>query len=174
MDPLFADAFDVDAARAFNFFATALGDLVEADGPGAAGRDEFLYVSSILAHFALVEAGDTRHLPIPGTLREIHDLFVTDPATWGDAALMETAAAQTLMLTGYFAAAMRRRHHLGTYVDWGRAFYARAASGTTGRKQELLRAMSRRFPVWRGHLEHLHTHLREQPLVLRLPGRPGA
>jgi hypothetical protein len=169
MDPLFADTFVVDEARAFNFFSTTLNDVVEHGRDGSVPRDEFLYVTSILAHYALVESGSPSHLPIPGTLRTLHDLFVTNVDTWHDADLMETAAAQTLMLTGYFAGAMRARHSLRTYVGWGRFFFDRAASGTDGKKQALLQGMSRHFPQWRTHLEHLHRSLWESRLLIDLP-----
>lgn len=166
MDPLFADTFLVDEARVFDFFSTSLSDVVDREAPNRAPRDEFLYVTSILAHYALVEAGNPHYLPIPGTLRNLHDLFVTNFDTWQDADLMETAAAQTLMLTGYFAGAMRARHNLSTYTGWGRFFFNRAASGNDGRKRELLQKMSRHFPRWRNHLEQLHTELCESRLRL--------
>lgn len=171
MDPLFADTFLISQTRAFNFFSTTLGDVVEQDGCGTASRDEFLYVTSILAHYALVESGNSQYLPIPGTLRNLHDLFVTNFDTWRDADLMETAAAQTLMLTGYFASAMRARHNLRTYVGWGRFFFTQAASGADGKRQTVLRGMSRHFPLWRGHLEQLHTQLWENRLLIDRP--PG-
>jgi hypothetical protein len=169
MDPLFADTFLIDATRAFNFFSTTLGDVVEQEASGSVSREEFLYVTSILAHYALVESGNAQYLPIPGTLRSLHDLFVMNLDTWHDADLMETAAAQTLMLTGYFAGAMRARHNLRTYVGWGRFFFGRAASGTEGKKQSVLQGMSRHFPLWRGHLEQLHTQLWESRLLLDTP-----
>lgn len=171
MDARFSDLFMVDSARAFNFFATCLCDVVQEEGidPARRGRDEFLYVSSILAHYAMVDASSADYLPIPGTLRQLHDLFVTNLDTWQDPELMETAASQALMLTGYFGGAMRARHHLGTYVGWGRFFFDRAASGSTGRKQELLHRMGERFPVWRDRLERLHGELWERPLRLDPP-----
>jgi hypothetical protein len=174
MDPLFADTFLIDEARAFNFFSTTLSDVLDQDRRGSVCRDEFLYVTSILAHYALVESGNPNYLPIPGTLRDLHDLFVTNFDTWHDASLMETAAAQTLMLTGYYAGAMRARHNLQTYVDWGRFFFGQAASGTDGRKRALLQTMSRHFPLWRGHLEQLHTLLWENRLLIDTPSRSAA
>lgn len=172
MDPLFADTFLVDEGHTFNFFSTSLTDVLEGDAGRRMPRDEFLYVASVLAHYALVEDGNPRYLPMPGTLRHLHDLFVTDLATWQDADLMETAAAQTLMLTGYFAGGMRLRHNLRTYVWWGRFFFDRAASGQDGKKQALLQGMSHHFPTWRRHLERLHRHLWENRLLLK--ARPAA
>lgn len=184
MDPVFSDLFLVDASRAFSFFATSLSDVIERDatvGHGGAttprggqevSRDEFLYVSSILAHYALVEADSRDYLPIPGTLRQLHDLFVTNFDTWQDPELMETAAAQALMLTGYFAGAMRVRHNLETYVRWGRFFFDRAASGTRGRKQALLGGMSEHFAAWRDRLERLHQDLYQRRLLVD-PRRPA-
>lgn len=174
MDPLSADALAVDEARAFNFFSESLADVL---GPErrAMPRDEFLHVTSVLAHYAFVGQGSRSYLPLPPTLRHLFDLFVTDFDTWDDPELMETAAAQTLILSGYFAGGMRRRHHLGTYVDWGRSFYGRAALAATGRKQVLLEGMSRRFPEWRDSLERLHVQLWEnQHLLVGAPprGRP--
>jgi hypothetical protein len=167
MGTLFADTFLVDEARAFNFFSTSLDDVLAADTRRAVSRAEFLYVASILAHYSFVEAGAPDHLPIPGTLRQLHDLFVTDFDTWHDAGLMETAAAQALMLTGYFAGGMRPRHSLRTYVWWGQFFYDRAASGCEGEKRALLQQMSHHFPLWRQQLERLHGHLWESQLLMR-------
>ncbi len=183
MDPLCSELLLVDESRTFRFFATSLDEVIALDshaeaGGGTAGarprvpRDEFLYVSSILAHYALVDADNPEFLPIPGTLRELHDLFVTDVGTWQDPELMETAAAQALMLTGYFAGAMRLRHNLRTYVRWGRFFFGRAASRAPGTRQPLLEGMSRSFPVWRHRLERLHEQLWENRLLLATPG-PG-
>lgn len=178
MDPLLSEMLLVDERSALQFFATNLGDVIGGEtrsrtggksggtGLGRVSQDEFLYVSSILAHYALVEASNSEHLPLPGTLRELHDLFVTNLSTWQDPELMETAAAQVLMLTGYFAGGMRQRHNLNTYVGWGRFFFGRAASGAEGRKQTVLGDMSRHFPTWRHHLERLHVQLWEDRHVL--------
>jgi hypothetical protein len=183
MEPRFSELFLVDAPRTFNFFATSLGEVIGQDVRHTAGaaaaepvvsRDEFLYVSSILAHYAFVEAGNAEYLPIPGTLRQLHDLFVTDVGTWSDPELMETAAAHALMLTGYFAGAMRVRHDLGTYVRWGRFFFDRAASGASGKKGALLHGMHRHFPAWRDRLERLHQDLWERQVLLDVPARSDA
>lgn len=171
MDLRFADLYMVDSTRTLGFFATCLGDVISDDTSDRERltRDEFLYVSSILAHYAMVESGSPDFLPIPGTLRQLHDMFVTNVDTWQDPDLMETAASQALMLTGYFGAAMRARHQLTTYVRWGRFFYDRAARGHKGKKHELMSKMGERFPWWRNRLERLHTELWERPLRLDLP-----
>ncbi len=175
MDPLSADALAVDETRAFNFFSDSLSDVLGGER-GRVPRDEFLHVTSVLAHYAFVGQGSPSYLPLPLTLRHVYDAFVADGQTWADPELMETAAAQTLILSGYFAGGMRRRHHLGTYVDWGRSFYGRAALASTGRRQALFEGMSQHFPEWRDHLERLHVQLWEQQhLLTRLSwvhGRP--
>lgn len=172
MDPLSADTLAVSETRAFNFFAESLSDVLGDDRRGVS-RDEFLHVTSVLAHYALVGHGSGDHLPLPPTLRQVFDLFVLDVDTWNDPELMETAAAQTLVLTGYFAGGMRRRHHLGTYVDWGRSFYGRAAAATTGRRRAVLEGMRRHFPEWREHLERLHGQLQENRFMLDVVRPPG-
>ncbi len=184
MDPLWSEMLLVDAAHTFRFFAASLGEVIEGgarsqDGHEAGANevhevphDEFLYVSSILAHYALVESGSAEYLPLPGALRELHDLYATDASTWHDPGLMETAAVQALMLTGYFAGGMRLRHNLGTYVRWGCFFFDRAASGTTGRKQAVLGGMSRHFPTWRHRLERLHVQLWENRHLLAFAQPP--
>lgn len=172
MDPLSTSTLAVNEARAFNFFAESLSDVLGDDRRGVSG-DEFLHVTSVLAHYALVGHDSADHLPLSPTLRHVFDLFVLDVDTWTDPALMETAAAQTLILTGYFAGGMRRRHHLGTYVDWGRSFYGRAASATTGRKRAVLEGMRRHFPEWRDHLERLHGQLLENRYLLDVAKPPG-
>ena len=177
MDPLLSEMWLVDAPRTVQFFETSLSDVIEGETRDTRAlevpRDEFRYVSSALAQFALVADHDAGHLPLAGTLRELHELFVTDLSTWQDAELMEAAAVQALMLTGYFAGGMRQRHNLDTYVCWGRFFFDRAASGATGSRRALLGGMSRHFPVWRHHLERLHVQLWEDSHLLALAPPPA-
>jgi len=172
MDPLLSEMWLIDAPGTVEFFATSLGDVIEDQARDtrslAVPRDEFLYVSGALAEFALVADHGAEHLPLAGTLRELHDLFVTDLSTWQDRELMEAAGVQALMLTGFFAGGMRQRHNLDTYVCWGRFFFDRAASGTSGPKRAVLGGMSRHFPVWRHHLERLHVQLWEDSHLLAL------
>ena len=65
-----------------------------------------------------------RHSPrpissAPATLSAVFDHFVADSSLLHDSAMMETAGAQCLVLTGFFQDQMRHRHNIRWYADLG-------------------------------------------------------
>ena len=104
--------FVVSQRDVLDFFAERLFEVCGDDAGQGHLRDELLYTASILSHYALVSGTSASALPLAGSLRELFELYVCDPLPQADPELMEAAAAQTLMLTGYYGAAMERTHSL--------------------------------------------------------------
>src|SRR4029078_7018746 len=107
MEPL-QELLAVDHRRALEFFVTGLQDVSE---PGV-DRQELLYNASVLAHYAQVSVNAGMDVPAPADLGTIFDNYVVDQSCADDGLIMETAAAQCLMLTGFFEAQMRQRHNI--------------------------------------------------------------
>ncbi|MFN8061982.1 MAG: hypothetical protein U0Q12_22715 [Vicinamibacterales bacterium] len=161
MDPS-VEMFASNQAQTLKFFAHALREVV--DRRRAPDPRELWYTASILAHFALVSDAESEALPLPGTLRRLFELYVFDPSAHADPELMEGAAAQSLMLTGYFGSGMERRHSIRAYSAWGKRFFEMSAVGP---RRDLLIAMAQHYDPWRDTLRELHDHLQAQRFVLR-------
>ena len=132
-------------------------------------RQELLYNASVLAHYALVSTQSTTDVPAPATLLTVFDQFVLDETITEDSELLETAAAQCLLLAGFFEDQMRRRHSIRWYAERGADFYYRAAARQqSNRKAQLLAAIGRRFEPWRQAHSQLARSLRDLPYLLRM------
>ena len=153
----------VDHAQALRFFFEHLRDLNDENAPEA----ELLYNASVLAHFATTSAA-TRDFPnAPVSLAAVFDLFVLDRSQHDDPQIMEAAAAQCLLLTGFFAAQQRVRHNIDWYAAIGASFYGRAADhGGDGARVAMMRTMAARFAFWRRRQARLARELRESSLLL--------
>ena len=159
-----------DERRALEFFLIHLRDVCE---PTVA-RDELLYNASVLAHYAQVSTATTVGMPMLGGLSALFDQFVLDTTTHGDPDLMETAAAQCLILAGFFEDQMRRRHAVGWYAELGAGFFSSAAAHQESEnKARLLHALSRHFEQWRQRHARLSRELRDLPYLLP-PAPPEA
>ena len=145
--------FAVSQRDLLDFFAERLFEVCDRDVSEGPLRDELLYTASIRSHYALVSGTSATALPLASSLRELFDLYVCDPLPQADPGLMEAAGAQTLMLTGYYGAAMERTHSLPAYTTWGRQFFRRAA---VGRRRALLLSMAEHYEPWRDALRTLH------------------
>lgn len=145
--------FVVSQRDVLDFFAERLFEVCGDDAGQGHLRDELLYTASILSHYALVSGTSASALPLAGSLRELFELYVCDPLPQADPELMEAAAAQTLMLTGYYGAAMERTHSLPAYSTWGQQFFRKAA---VGRRRALLLSMADHYAPWRDALRLLH------------------
>ena len=88
--------------EALQFFYEHLRDLP--DRPPTIPQSELLYNASVLAHFASTStASGDAFPPTPANLSTVFDVFVLDRSQHQDAEIMEAAAAQCLVLTGFFA-----------------------------------------------------------------------
>ena len=151
----------VTSRQAFQFFFEHLRDVTDTTGTPA---NELLYNASVLAHFATTSTASQDTFPAsPGSLSTVFDLFVMDQSQALDPEIMEAAAAQCLLLTGFFQDQQRQRHQIGWYAALGMAFYTRAASaGRDPARSRLMDAMARRFEFWRVHQYRLARELRDE------------
>jgi len=159
----------VDERRAFEFFVVGLKDVCDTD----VDRQELHYNASVLAHYALVSTRSESDLPAPESLSAVFDHFVLNTTQQPDGTLMETAGAQCLLLTGFFADQMRGRHNIRWYAELGAGFFSRAAEVQQGspQKARLLVMLARHFEPWRQRHTRLSRELRDQPYLLTPPQR---
>ena len=163
MEPL-RELMAVDERRTLEFFVTGLQDVCD----GGVDRQELLYNASVLAHYALVSTQSTTDMPAPATLLSVFDQFVLDETIGDDSQLLETAAAQCLLLAGFFEDQARRRHNIEWYASLGASFFSRAAARERSpRKASLLDMLARHFEPWRRRHARLGRELRDTPYLLR-------
>ncbi len=151
--------------QAFQFFFEHLRDVTDTADPPA---NELLYNASVLAHFATTSTASQEAFPAcPASLMTIFDLFVMDRSQHLDPEIMEAAAAQCLLLTGFFHDQQKHRHRINFYAGLGMAFFARAASfGRDPVRSRLMGTMARRFEFWRVQQHRLARELRDEPKLI--------
>ena len=80
---------------------------------------------------------------------------------------MEAAAAQILLLTGFFEGQVRRRHNVKWYALLGAGFYDQAAQCSSDRSRaRMMLTMAARFDFWRRQQARLARELRDLPRLL--------
>lgn len=89
-------------------------------------KNELLYTASVLAHFAQTSRATTDGMPAPADLSDLFDRYVLLPISAASAEIMETAAGETLLLTGFFRGQMLHRHEVDWFVEVGQTFFIRA------------------------------------------------
>jgi hypothetical protein len=147
--------------QAFQFFLEHLRELTDAaDSPA----NELFYNASVLAHFATTSTSSQDTFPAcPASLTTVFDQFVMDRSQHVAPDIMEAAAAQCQLLTGFFQDQQKRRHQIGWYAGLGTAFYMRAAVAGRGHaRSRLMETMSKRFEFWRVQQHRLAVELREE------------
>jgi hypothetical protein len=155
-----------DHRQTFEFFYVGLQGVVDP----TVDRQELMYNASVLAHHAQVSAHAENEMPTPATLADTFDNFVLDASRGDDSEMMEAAAAQCLLLAGFFEDQMRRRHTISWYAKLGAGFFHRAASCQQSmRKAQLLGGMARRFEPWRRVHAELARELRDLPYLMAIP-----
>lgn len=165
MGPL-SELFATTERQALEFFFVGLKDVSE----GPVDARELLYNASVLAHYAQVSTSAGLDVPAPRSLVDVFDQFVWDQSVQQDSALLETAAAQCLLLAGFFESQMRRRHNIRWYAELGSGYFRRAASlEPSHRKADLLDTLGRHFEPWRARYARLSRELQEQRYVITPP-----
>ena len=151
--------------QALRFFYERLVDVTDDIDPP---RDELLYNASVLAHFATTSVASDTFPACPASLSTVFDLYVMDrEAIARDPGVVEAAASQCLLLTGFFQDQQKHRHQIAWYTKLGSAFFAQAAQLTSdSRRGRLMSMMARRFTFWREQQHHLAIELREAPLLI--------
>jgi hypothetical protein len=159
----------VNSQQALQFFYEHLLDVTDDSEPP---RDELLYNASVLAHFATTSVvSEDTFPPCPSGLSTVFELYVMEgPHLPPDTDIVEAAATQCLLLTGFFQEQQKHRHRVDWYAGLGSAFFARAAALSLDRRRaRLLMIMARRFPFWREQQRRLAIELREAPLLITRP-----
>jgi hypothetical protein len=169
MEPL-PELLAVDQRRALEFFVVGLKDVCDA----SVDRQELLYNASVLAHYAQVSTGSELDWPAPADLGAVFDHFVVNTALPIDGAMLETAGAQCLLLTGFFETQMRTRHNIRWCAELGAGFFTRAAAQeASAQKARLLTMLARHFEPWRLRHARLSRDLRDQAYLLARPTPPS-
>lgn len=163
MEPL-SDLLGTSQRQVLEFFFIGLKDVSDAD----VDQEELLYNASVLAHYAQVSTQAGVDMPTPASLTSVFDQFVFDTTAREDSALLETAATQCLLLSGFFEAQMRQRHNIRWYAELGSGFFRRAALLSRQQKRAaLLDLVGRHFEPWRVRYSRLSRELREQQYLMR-------
>lgn len=154
--------------QALRFFFEHLRDLTEPTDPPV---PELLYNASVLAHFATTSTTSRDVFPpCPTSLGTVFDVFVLDQSQAADSEVMEAAASQCLLLTGFFLDQQKARHQVEWFATLGMSFYLRAAAASHDRTRAAMMAvMARRFSYWRAQQHRLAIDLREAPLLINVP-----
>ena len=155
----------VTNGQALRFFFEHLRDVTEG---GDIPQSELLYNASVLAHFATTSTASVPQFPsCPSDLATVFEVFVLDRSQHTDPEIMEAAAAQCLLLTGFFEGQVRRRHNVKWYATLGANFYDQAAHCTTDRaRARMMLTMAVRFEFWRRQQARLAKELRDLPRLL--------
>lgn len=155
----------VTERHALRFFFEHLRDVTDLDCPS---EPELLYNASVLAHFATTSAASTDFPGTPVTLETVFKLFVMDRSQHDDPEIMEAAAGQCLLLTGFFGAQLRDRHNVDWYASLGAGFFGQAATRQADRgRAHMMRSMAAHFPFWRRQQAKLAKELYDGPLLLK-------
>ena len=164
-----SDWLAVTNAQALRFFFERLKDVTDDEVPP---MEELLYNASVLAHFATTSTKSTPTFPsTPADLTMMFDLFVLDRSQHADPEIMEAAASQCLLLTGFFAEQMKRRHNITWFAALGAGFYDSAAQHNNDRSRaRMMIRMAARFEFWRRQQQRLAKELRD--ITLLIPGTP--
>ena len=162
------DWLAVNETQALRFFFERLRDVADLE---RATEAELLYNASVLAHFATTSTTSPDVFPTsPTGLTAVLDLFVLDRSQHADPQIMEAAASQCLVLTGFFQDQLRRRHNLHWFAALGADFYDQAAHlGTDRHRAKMMGTMASRFQFWREQQHRLAHELRDLPFLIKAP-----
>jgi len=163
-----ADILAVSHQQALRFFFERLRDVSERSDPPTA---ELLYTASVLAHFATTSTASMQTFPAsPKGLSQLFEIFVLDRSQQADPEVMEAAASQCLLLTGFFRDQLRDRHNVAWFAMLGAGFYDSASRlGGDRSWTQMMGQMAARFEFWRRQMHRLAQELRETPLLIVRP-----
>ena len=168
MDPL-GNLLSSSHRQTIDFFFVNLKDVSET----TVDRLELIYNASVLAHYAQMSTNADVEVAAPADFTTIFDHFVADPTRSHDARMMETAAAQCLLLSGFFEDQMRRRYNIHWYAELGAGFFRRAAAAEPlPTKARLLTTLASQFEPWRRRQARLSRELRDSPYLIARSGNP--
>jgi hypothetical protein len=150
--------------QALGFFFERLKKVSDPDHPP---QDQLLYNASVLAHFAGTSVTSATFPSSPASLRAVFDVFLLDRSQHVDPGIMEAAAAQCLLLTGFFGDQQRHRYNVKWYARLGAGFFASAGQRHRHQGRALMMwGMAERFEYWRHAQARLAAGLRQEPRLL--------
>ncbi|MDR3519496.1 MAG: hypothetical protein P4L63_01240 [Candidatus Pacebacteria bacterium] len=160
----------VGSAQTMQFFYNHLRN----NAPVGMGREETLYIASILAHYAQTSRFEEDTMGPAVSLCEILDNFVIPTLTenfYGapDPEILEIAGSQTLLLVGFFRDQVRntRRHNIRWYDQIGKGFFLRASAYSKEEtKSAMLWDVSQHFPVWTYSCQRASRAMREERYLI--------
>ena len=156
----------VSNGQALRFFFEHLRDVTD---DTRASEPELLYNASVLAHFATTSTAGRDFPASPASLSTVFEVFILDRSRQSDPEIMEAAAAQCLLLTGFFGAQLRGRHNLDWYANLGASFYDQAAHVASDRtRAAMMHTMALRFAFWRRQQARLAKELHDLPLLMTI------
>jgi hypothetical protein len=158
----------VTQGHALRFFFEHLRDVTDVH---PVPEPELLYNASMLAHFATTSAASTEFPGTPVTLDNVFSLFVMDRSQHDDPEIMEAAAAQCLLLTGFFGAQLCDRHNVNWFASLGAGFFGQAARRQADpTRARMMRSMAAHFSFWRRKQAKLARELHDRPLLVNTLG----
>jgi hypothetical protein len=169
----FTELYGVDSHGALMFFFEHLWDEITLRATRVT-REETLYVSSILAHYAQTSRSDPEYMSPSGSLYDLLDTFVLPGLTaegfsgLHDPEILEIAGSHTLLLVGFFRDQINRRHNLDWYDQIGTGFIRASDSFKDRDKANLLRQVGGHFPTLALSCRNMSRTLREKRYLLRL------
>jgi hypothetical protein len=167
----FGEFLQVTHRQTLEFFYRGLREVVESE----VKKEDFLYPASVLSHFAQVSCKSSGEVPTPANLSFVYDNFInpgsqSSVTIFRDPGLSETAAAQCLLLTGFFQRQMQGRHSIDWYTQLGRRFFHISSQLTVDKEKEVkMTKMSEQFEMWRDAYYKLNRHLRERQYIIKTP-----
>jgi len=165
METFFQELIAVDSGVALRFFAESLH---EAAGGRRLRESEFLYVASVLAHYAQTSCADTQSIPSMSGLTQVFDSFILHAMAAGDSEMLEIGGSQILLFAGFFRDQMARRHNVRWYDEIGRSFYERASIHSPNpAKRKLFDGLAETFPAWTGICSDMRRALYDNRLLLK-------
>ena len=162
MEPL-GHVLSADSTGTLQFFFVKLAEITNAQHVDQRVR---LYQASVLAHFASTSTSTPFGMPTPATLADVFDRFVLH-TPHGDAQLLEIAAGECLLMTGFFADQMDRRFNLEWYGRMGAGFYLGASTASRHpAHRRMMARMAEEFAYWRDVYHTLAHRLHDERYVL--------
>lgn len=168
VDEVFAELVGVDAHKVLKFFFERLYYVVPRD----VMPEERLYAASVLAHFAQTSRSSNGDMA-PGDLSDVFDAFILsrlteEGAVWvKDSEVLEVAASQTLLFTGFFWDQMEQRHNLDWFTHQGQWLFRQASEYShDGKRAGMCLRVADNFNLWRRSYRDLSRAFREDRYVV--------
>lgn len=151
----------VNEKIAFDFFKTRLGEELPSNWPHP--KEEFLYIVSVLAHYAQTSCSSTDSWLTPTTdLREFFERFVTGEVIKGDVEMYQWAGSLVVLHAGFFREQAKKRHNVRWYDQIGQSYYENASRvAKTRPHQTLFSSLASSLPDWNRLCSDLNSKLQK-------------